>query len=386
MNSQSLPIVVIAYNRPRSLRRLLDSLSKATYPDRNVPLIISIDHSDTNKEVLQIATDFEWLFGIKTVVYSDVNLGLRKHVLKCGNYATEYGNVILLEDDLYVSPCFYEYTLKALEFTKGKEYIGGVSLYNHQFNVHKVVNFTAIDDGFDNWYFQFASSWGQAWSKTHWEEFYTWYKNQGVLPPNPETPDNVTAWSEKSWLKYYIVYLIEKNKFFLYPKVSLTTNFSDQGTHAVKDSSTYQVSLLHYAAKNFNFSKLEESNSTYDAFFENLKLHKLLELNKHELCVDLNGYRKVYNKRYILTTQILNFEIVKSYGKALKPIDANIIANIPGNEIFLYDSSKTVTNIITIDKLQNILYNIKYISYRDALYLFVSMTKMKISSVINKLK
>ncbi|WP_051254314.1 glycosyltransferase [Arenibacter latericius] len=384
MKSKSLPIVVIAYNRPRSLLRLLDSLSKAYYPNSKVPLIISIDHSDTNQDVLKIANEFDWQFGTKTVVYSEVNLGLRQHVLQCGNYAIKYGNVILLEDDLYVSPCFYEYTLQALEFSEEKSYIGGISLYNHQFNVHKVVPFTAIEDGFDNWYFQFASSWGQAWSRTHWEDFYNWYKNKDVLTANTETPNNVTAWSEKSWLKYYIVYLIEKNKFFLYPKVSLSTNFSDQGTHAVQDSNTYQVPLLQHASRRFNFSELEESYSTYDAFFENLKLHKFLEINKHQLCVDLNGYRTEFNKRYILTSQILNYEVIRTYGKSLKPIEANIISNIPGKEIFLYDSSKVMTNNRSLDKTQDIFYNIKYLSYRDAFYLFVSMTKKKLFNAINR--
>ena len=59
-------IVVVAFNRPRSLQRLLTFLSKAQYPDKNITLIISIDRGD-NQNVLNIANDFVWEFGEKIV-------------------------------------------------------------------------------------------------------------------------------------------------------------------------------------------------------------------------------------------------------------------------------------------------------------------------------
>ena len=37
------PIVVVAYNRPKSLSRLLKSLSNANYFSNNIDLIISIE-------------------------------------------------------------------------------------------------------------------------------------------------------------------------------------------------------------------------------------------------------------------------------------------------------------------------------------------------------
>src|SRR5690606_2699567 len=49
-------VVVIGYNRPKSLGRLLRSLSKAHYPAGNVRLVISLDKSDT-LEPLQVARD-----------------------------------------------------------------------------------------------------------------------------------------------------------------------------------------------------------------------------------------------------------------------------------------------------------------------------------------
>ena len=160
--SKCLPVVVVAFNRARSLKRLLSSLNDAAYIVDDVPLIISIDKGENNQDVLAVAEAFVWKHGEKKVIYQDKNLKLRKHVLQCGDYALKYGNVIVLEDDLYVSKYFYQYAEAALKFTQGNDRIGGISLYNHRFNVEASEPFEAVDDGYDNWYFQFASSWGEA--------------------------------------------------------------------------------------------------------------------------------------------------------------------------------------------------------------------------------
>ena len=57
-------IVVVAYNRTGSLRRLLNSIDKAYYEWSDIPLVISIDKSD-NREVKTMAEQFEWKHGTK---------------------------------------------------------------------------------------------------------------------------------------------------------------------------------------------------------------------------------------------------------------------------------------------------------------------------------
>ena len=187
-------LVIVAFNRPKSLSRILRSIGAASYPQRSVPLIISIDRGENNSDVLEIAENFNWPFGEKKVVYQEKNLGLRSHILKCGDFSNEYGSVIILEDDLFVSPNFYNFSRNALDFSNGRQYLGGISLYNHEFNVHAQENFKALDDGYDNWYFQFASSWGQAWSKEQWNEFKNWYSGNQVIDHLIEIPQNDRNW------------------------------------------------------------------------------------------------------------------------------------------------------------------------------------------------
>jgi len=75
----SIPIIVVGYNRPKAIERLLNSLLKASYP-RAVDLIISIDGEGENS-VKEIAANFTWPHGEKRLIFHDNNLGLRNHVL-----------------------------------------------------------------------------------------------------------------------------------------------------------------------------------------------------------------------------------------------------------------------------------------------------------------
>lgn len=104
-----IAICAIGYNRVDSLSRLLSSLNAAVY-DENVTLIISLDRSKT-LDIKTYSDEFEWKHGEKKVILQECNLGLRKHVLRCGQYMNDYGfdALVVLEDDITVSPYFYSY-------------------------------------------------------------------------------------------------------------------------------------------------------------------------------------------------------------------------------------------------------------------------------------
>ncbi len=373
-------IVVIGYNRPDSLKRLLKSVSKAHYPNNDIPIIISIDYSISGDTVLKVANDFNWQYGSKEIIQHKKNLGLKNHVLSCGDLTTIYGSIIMLEDDLYVSPNFYSYAIDALKFSANEPQIAGISLYNHPVNVHTNEVFNAIEDGFDNYYFQFASSWGQAWSLNQWKEFKNWYLNNQVLVPTMNIPKNVTDWSEKSWLKFYTTYLIQSNKYFLYPKISLSTNFSDAGTHVNSDSTSYQAALCYSQSKIYNFSSIENSQSIYDSFYENRNLFKPLEIKYSDLCIDLYGYKPQPKERYWLSSQLKDYEIVKSFTRSLKPLDANIVEKLPGKDFYLYDTSKQKTNPNKPNQYRRITYNIRHLSVKNSYIVTMKLLALKIKS------
>ena len=230
-----LPIVVVAYNRMDSLKRILGSLLRGEYP-QEAPLIISIDRGD-NQALLDYARAFSWPFGPKQVIYQEENLGLKRHILKCGGLTQAHDGIILLEDDLYVSPDFYRYALECLAFVEGKDEIAGVGLYNHRLSQLTERVFEPIEDGFDNWYFQYACSWGQMWTQRQWRLFSDWLETNGDydFATSPKIPEHIREWGKHSWLKYHIAFTIETNRFFLYPRVARTTCFSDAGVNFAED-------------------------------------------------------------------------------------------------------------------------------------------------------
>lgn len=126
----SLAIVVIAFNRKKSLERLLNSLNKLNVrKDEDIVLHISIDKSKEmskeNSEVIEYAKQFQWNFGTKIVDCKKENMGLRNHILECGKLTNRYENVIVLEDDIVVSPLMYTYAKQVIEFYKENKDIAG---------------------------------------------------------------------------------------------------------------------------------------------------------------------------------------------------------------------------------------------------------------------
>ncbi len=385
-------IVVVAFNRVHSLSRLLNSLITSKL-EADTRLIISIDYSGDNS-VENYAEAFDWSFGEKIVVTHKKNLGLRKHVLQCGDLSQKYGSIILLEDDLVVSPMFYQYTKKALNHYEENDAVGGISLYNHKYNVNAKQTFEPLIDGYDNYWLQFASSWGQAWTAKQWQLFREWYGSTAVaLLDSDAIPQNVVNWPESSWLKYYIKYLVVTNRYFIYPRESLTTNFSDLGTHVTKRDYTYQVSLS-LSKQNFNFSTLTESNAIYDVFFEIepaiiKKFNKALASIDFE--VDLYGTKKIsnINREFTLSSKKFIGNSILSFSRELKPHDLNIISNFSSDENHVFNITASKSFISTKNwesKKSDNEYYFYSLPIKSLIGILIERLKYKTKTLLNKKK
>ena len=347
-------IVIAAYNRPHSLSRLLSMVLAADYPDdTGVPLVISIDGGGS-EEVVRVANEFKWPFGDKEVIVHSKNLGLRQHILSCGDLTEKYGAIIMLEDDLGVSKFFYQYTLQALDQFSSDDEIAGVSLYKHLINVNCGSSFEPMDNGLGYYYMQFPQSWGQAWTSRQWTGFRQWYEVETNRSKPLDLPKYVDRWPESSWLKYFTRYLIDQGKCFVYPMKSLTTNFSDTGTHVCRQDNTYQVPLAEYCP---SLRDVETSQVVYyDAYFEmsesTLRMFTQ-EFPSSSIIVDLYGIRdlSVCDADQLLLTVRPCSESVRSYGLRLKPREINVELNVPGDKIFL-TKRKHLVNMSALEAIE----------------------------------
>ena len=115
LNKEKIAIVVVGYNRLYPIQRLLKSLEAANYRESDIPLVLSIDCGG-NDDLNSYVNDYKWPFGEKYVIIHEKRLGLKQHIFSCGDLTKYFKGIILLEDDIYVSPCFYNYALDACSY------------------------------------------------------------------------------------------------------------------------------------------------------------------------------------------------------------------------------------------------------------------------------
>lgn len=325
----NIAIIIIGFNRPRSLDRLLSSISTAEYNEfTNISLIISIDYSG-DESCRQLAEKFEWIYGEKKVIVYEENLGLKKHVLCCGEYSQMFEGIIVLEDDLIVSPQFYDYAQQAYHFYQGEPSVAGIALYHNTFNEVAHCPFEPINDGFDNYFMQVPCSWGQLWTKEQWAQFSNYClidqtRSQNLLPKN------VQAWSDdSSWKKLCYYFLMDTGRYFVYPRVGLSTNFGEAGHHLSRQQTVFQTSLL-LSQKKFSFQSLQNSVCVYDGYYE-LKENILNEFWHfgQSVTFDLNGTKPLdLIKTDFLISSKRCTRPLKRFSVACYPYENNILLNV----------------------------------------------------------
>lgn len=356
-------IVVIGYNRGKTIERLLNRLNEAEYFDEEVLLIISVDKSDTD-EVYTVANAFHWKHGKCVCKFHEKNLGLRNHIIKCGGYMEEYDldAIAVFEDDIYPSPAFYNYMKQAVTCYQNCEQIAGISLYTHLWNTDAQLPFQPDYNGCDTFFTRYAQSWGQVWLRKQWHDFMIWYEeNQGEISEEMGIPGNICNWPESSWLKYHIAYCVHQQKYYVYPYEALATCFNEVGTHTKQQNDIFQVPLMSNPHKKYTFQMTEAVKVSYDVFWEREQISEWLDIPDENLCVDLYGRKNYGNARYLLTTRKHSYKVVKSYGLQMRPHEINILENVPGTDIILYDLEKKCEQELTKNDIDTMAYYFRII-------------------------
>ena len=389
IQKDKIAIVVVGYNRLESTQRLVNSLIAAKYPDDNIPLVFSIDASG-NQELYDWVNSVAWPHGRKYVNIQKERLGLRRHIYACGDLTQYFKGVIILEDDVLVSPDFYLYTKSAVDFYYYDDRIAGIALFADQTNgyAHGLPNFR-FNDGSDAYLLQEVCTSGECFTDKMWTGFRTWLKdNENADPTSYYMPNSIKQWRQ-AWSKYYNMYLLDNNSYYLTPYLSLTTNCGDAGVHSDVDLNFLHASMCWKAKHQHVFNKFEDCIK-YDMFGDYIGLGSYLGVQEIDLCTDFYGNKPLDIKhKYLLSLYRLPYKMVKSYGLNLEPIEANIIHNISGFDIFLYDlSEKTTAKFCTKLSLHQLSYFMRGTSYkvqlRYALLTIKSLAKSKFKRLLKK--
>lgn len=348
-------IFIPAFSRPHALDRLLQTLEAARYPNNNIELVISLD-GQFHPEVEAVAERFKLVFshGNVTIIKRTDNIGLRNHILWCGDQTEKFGAIIVLEDDLIVSELFYMYATAAVRHFHDDDQIAGIALYSQRYNEYVNLPFEPLNTMRENYFMQIACSWGQVWTKDQWQNFKQWYvkTNDSDIKKMIEIPEYVRGWPESSWKKYFSAYVACNHKYFVYPYISYTSNCGDMGGHHNSiDSNLTQIALATPILKevNFNFVDIDQGGKCYDPFMEpqNLTIHlDDLSLNPALVEIDLYGSKSISllrTKEYSITTK-KSHSPIHFFPLKYKPIENN----------FLYSQEANKSSIIVLTKSSNI--------------------------------
>lgn len=340
-------IIVVGYNRPLGVKRLLESIGRAHFSCFDVPLIISIDESGKSNEVEKVAEEFEWKYGTKEIRRFPERQGLRKHIIQCGDYSEKYGAVIILEDDLVVAEDFYSYVCKAHEEYGDDERICGISLYSYNSNVFTHYSFDPLPCDNDVYLGDMVVTWGQSWNVRQWRNFKNWYlEHEDKLPVvNTAIPRDISSWT-RSWGRYFANFMADKKVSYIYPYRARTTCFSDFGEHNTSSIpfTFVQVPLMHGLPQQYRLAPYE-SLIHYDSFYERVLDKSIIVagIPGDMICMDINNMKTVAGgKKYVATNSVLNAKKIASFGLTLRPASLNVIENTPGDQINLYELNSDI--------------------------------------------
>jgi len=339
-----IPIVVVINGFSISYDKILDSLNNVEYFQK-VKLIISITN-DKSSIIEKSVNAFEWKHGDKEI-YIHNDLDINEHILFAGNLSRFYDGIILIDEELFISPYFYHYVISSFSYYRIDPTIAGFSLQSMNFNISAHLPFIPMTDGNDVFFLQVLSESGQFWSKEQWFAFTSWYnKNKNNTPTIEDgLPPSVLTIEQQTWKTYFYWYMIKNNRYFIYPRFSLACKLEDLDSKAILNALFINTPLL-FSNRNFIFQPLSESLSVYDAYYEILpeRLKRLQPiLRKYDFACDFYGLKPIsqIKNEYLITSKLTD-RATYSYARILKPHEANIIANLSGQDIFLSKSEAVI--------------------------------------------
>jgi hypothetical protein len=335
-----IPIVIAAHDRPKSLERLLKSLV-ASAPPWGQELIIAIDGD--NQEVNSLSRQFDWTCGLKTVIQDGQKRGLSEHIMYCLSLGLNYDGIILLEDDLWVSPAIWPYLNVTWHYINKQSTLAGSALYHQFYYPSNLLNRNY--SGLSCYTSPFACSSGMVIPQVTIREFSEWVLKNG-LTGKAGTPSYMHSWSDdrfvygpnygKDWKRSMTRFMLENERVQLYPPASVVTNFGDIGTHHSHDSIFFQSPLLTVEDCN---KRLLDGIDSFDVYFNptiNSVRNYLGEYSNLDITIDLIGSieRHEVHTEFLISPRQCSNPIVQ-WANDLVPIERNIQYGLKGNGLSL---------------------------------------------------
>jgi hypothetical protein len=234
------PIALFTYSRPYHTRKTVEALQQNKLSAQSDLFIFSDGPKDdvSRTRVSEVRGYLKTINQFKsvTIVERKSNIGLSANILEgVQQILSDFGNVIVLEDDLLTSPYFLDFMNE------------GLRLYEHDENVISIHGYTyPIEEKLpDSFFLRGADCWGWATWKRGWDLFQpdgslllkrlmeseqtVQFDFEGSYPYVRMLKDQI-AGKTNSWaIRWYASAFLE-NKYTLYPGKSLVSNIGGDGS------------------------------------------------------------------------------------------------------------------------------------------------------------
>ncbi|KAJ6591739.1 hypothetical protein DFH09DRAFT_1273592 [Mycena vulgaris] len=254
-NVPRIDVSIITQDRPRSLDRLLSSLSQGRFFGDSVSLRLNMEQS-SDLETIRMVGAYQWPHGAVFAHRRVIHGGLLPAVVESWYPHSNDSYGLLLEDDVELSPLFYAWIkMGILRYRYGESrdqavQLFGISLYQQKnielhpegrkaFDPRRLFAANNIADPSTPYLSQIPCSWGAVYFPEHWREFHDYLA--GRLSESTMEIERIVVpdvrsnnWT-KSWKKYFIEMVYLRGYVMLYPNyaefVSLSTNHLEVGSH-----------------------------------------------------------------------------------------------------------------------------------------------------------
>lgn len=295
------PIIIFTYNRIEHLNTLIRSLKKNNlFADSKVFVFSDGPKNEIDKkkiENIRIFLKKNLQIHKSEIIERDVNLGLSRNVIGGITDAFKtYDQLIILEDDLEVSPFFLNYMNDALNMYKSVDNVASISGYMYPIDPKKFSN--------DYFFLNLVESWGWGTWKRAWNIFENdsaqlkkkidekqlanEFNFESGISYYKMLTDNIKGLND-SWAVRWYASTFLKNMNTLFPSKSFVKNIGvdDSGEHC-------SYTTVYDTLVNFDYKKLEKNHS--------------LESLSDRLVVQ-SFFRKIKYKRYLdnVINKIKNF-------------------------------------------------------------------------------
>ena len=277
---QYAPIALFTYNRADHTQQAVESLMKNAEAKDSDLFIFSDGPKnekakkgvEENREYIRTLKDVNGNFKSVTVIEREKNWGLANSLIAgITEIVNKYGRVIVVEDDLILSPYFLQFMNEALEKYKDEDKVASISAFLNPIDCNAPETF----------FLRYFACWGWATWKRGWDILINddrvllkrlrWKKNDFNI--GGTGPFYGILYCDKvglndSWAVRFYASQFLAGKLQLFPgkTMAIQTGMDGTGTHSEDGEKTYCNMCVCDSPITLNDIPVEESREMYEAF------------------------------------------------------------------------------------------------------------------------